>query len=463
MRKPRIGLLGLMIEGYEPIFPGIIQNQNEYAKQIVAELAPYADVTFDALATNRKEIEDTVKSYNQKELDGILMVMFAYSHSGWIINAMQQNKLPLALAILQPDEAMLPTFTEYDFTVNQGIHGAQDNANILHRLGVPFQAFAGSRKSDRFKNFFDTFAKASMAYSCMKTMRVAVVGKMNNMGDVFADDLGLQQKLGCEYSYEYIGSIRSLMDEIKEEDIQARMAYEREVFAIDESMTDEVHGEAVRQYLALKKFMEDGDFEAITIHFETLGIDGRFNRLPFLAASNIMADGYGYAAEGDSMCATLMKLAMYACGDNATFSEMYAMDFASESILMCHAGEGNWKTARKDRKPRLIDKVFNEGGLDNPPTPLFTPEPGPATVISFPYLGNGKYRFVVSYGEVLDKCDLAGCEMPYIFFKPECGFEQCAEEWLRQGGTHHEVVTLGDTRAFWKMLADMLDIEYSEI
>ena len=463
MRKPRIGLLGLMIEGYEPIFPGIIQNQNEYAKQIVAELTPYADVTFDALATNRKEIEDTVKSYNQKELDGILMVMFAYSHSGWIINAMQQNKLPLALAILQPDEAMLPTFTEYDFTVNQGIHGAQDNANILHRLGVPFQAFAGSRKSDRFKNFFDTFAKASMAYSCMKTMRVAVVGKMNNMGDVFADDLGLQQKLGCEYSYEYIGSIRSLMDEIKEEDIQARMAYEREVFAIDESMTDEVHGEAVRQYLALKKFMEDGDFEAITIHFETLGIDGRFNRLPFLAASNIMADGYGYAAEGDSMCATLMKLAMYACGDNATFSEMYAMDFASESILMCHAGEGNWKTARKDRKPRLIDKVFNEGGLDNPPTPLFTPEPGPATVISFPYLGNGKYRFVVSYGEVLDKCDLAGCEMPYIFFKPECGFEQCAEEWLRQGGTHHEVVTLGDTRAFWKMLADMLDIEYSEI
>lgn len=463
MRKPKIGLLGLMIEGYEPIFPGIIQNQNEYAKQIVAELAPYADVTFDALATNRKEIEDTVKSYNQKELDGILMVMFAYSHSGWIINAMQQNKLPLALAILQPDEAMIPTFTEYNFTVNQGIHGAQDNANILHRLNIPFQAFAGSRHSDRFKNFFDTFAKASMAYSCMKTMRVAVIGKMNNMGDVFADDLGLQQKLGCEYSYEYIGSIRSLMDEIKEEDIKARMAYEREVFAIDESMTDEVHGEAIRQYLALKKFMEDGDFEAITIHFETLGIDGRFNRLPFLAASNIMADGYGYAAEGDSMCATLMKLAMYACGDNATFSEMYAMDFASESILMCHAGEGNWKVARKDRKPRLIDKVFNEGGLDNPPTPLFTPEPGPATMISFPYLGNGKYKFVVCYGEVLDKCDLAGCEMPYIFFKPECGFEHCAEQWLKEGGTHHEVVTLGDTRAFWKILAEMLDIEYSEI
>ena len=463
MRRPKIGLLGLMIEGYEPIFPGIIENQNAYARSIVNDLQAYADVTFEGLATNRKEIEETVKKYNHEELDGILMVMFAYSHSGWIINAMQSNHLPLALAVLQPDEAMLPTFTEYDFTINQGIHGAQDNANILHRLGIPFQAFAGSRHSERFQQFFDTFAKAAMAQSCLKHMRVAVIGKMNNMGDVFADDLGLQQKLGCEYSYEYIGSIRNLMDEIKEEDIQARMAYEREVFAIDASMTEEVHAEAVRQYLALKKFMEDGDFEAVTLHFETLGIDGRFNRLPFLAASNIMADGYGYAAEGDSMCATLMKLAMYACDGQATFSEMYAMDFASESILMCHAGEGNWKVARKDRKPRLIDKVFNEGGLDNPPTPLFTPEPGVATMISFPYMGNGKYKFVVSYGKVLDKCDLNGCEMPYIFFQPECGFEHLAEEWLRQGGTHHEVVTLGDTRDFWKMLAEMVDVEYCEI
>ncbi len=463
MRKPRIGLLGMMIEGYEPIFPGIIRNQNEYAKKIVTQLQEYADITFDSIATNRKEIEETVKDYNDRNLDGILMVMFAYSHSGWIINTMQSNRLPLAFAILQPDEAMLPGFTEYDFTINQGIHGAQDNANILHRMNIPFQVFAGSRNSERFKSFFDTFSRAAMAYSCMKTMRVAVIGKMNNMGDVFADDLGLQQKLGCEYSYEYIGSIRSLMDEISEKDIRARMAYEREVFEIDASMTEEVHAEAVRQYLALAKFMQDGDFEAITIHFETLGTDGRFNRLPFLAASNLLADGYGYAAEGDSMCATLMKLAMLACDGNATFSEMYAMDFKTESILMCHAGEGNWKIARRDRKPRLIDKVFNEGGLDNPPTPLFTPEPGAATVISFPYLGNGRYKFVVAYGEILDKCDLNGCEMPYLFFRPEAGFEHCAEEWLRQGGTHHEAVTRGDTRAFWKMLADMLDIAYCEI
>lgn len=463
MKRPRIGLLGLMIEGYEPIFPGIIENQTLYTKKLAEQLDEYAEITFDALATNREEIEKTVKRYNALELDGLLIVMLAYSHSGWIINAMQNNRLPLAIAVLQPDEEMLPSFTEYNFTVNQGIHGAQDNANMLHRLGIPFQTFAGSRNSERFSEFFKSFSMAAKAFTALKKMKVAVIGKMNNMGDVFTDDIGLQKKIGCEYSYEYIGTIYNIMKSVADEAVSERIEFERSLFEIDSSMPEEVHAEAVRQYLALKEFMEKGGYSALTLHFETLGTDGRFNRLPFLAASNLLADGYGYAAEGDSMCATLMKLALLASNGRATFSEMYAMDFKSSSILMCHAGEGNWRVARKDKKPVLLNKVFNEGGLENPPTPLFTPEPGEATILSFADVGNGKYRFVVAAGEILDKCDLNGCEMPYLFFKPRAGFERCAEEWLRLGGTHHEAVTLGDTRGFWKMLAVMLDVEYCEI
>ena len=463
MKKPRIGLLGMMLDGYEPIFPGIIRDRNVYAQTLVKELSAMADITFDALATNRKEIEETVKRYNMQELDGVLMVLFTYSHSGWIMNAMKQNHLPLALAVLQPDEQMKPEFTEYDFTINQGIHGAQDNANMLRRLGIPFQVFAGSRKGPRFAQFFETFAKAAAAHRQLQGMRIAVIGKMNNMCDVFADDIGLQQKLGCEFSYEEIATVRKLMDTVTEEAIFREVEREQEIFVIDETLTETVHKDAVTQYLALREFMKNGNFDAVTIHFETLGADGRFDRLPFLAASNLMADGYGYAAEGDAMCAVLMKLAMLGCDGQVTFSEMYAMDFASDSILMCHAGEGNWRIARKDRKPRLIDKVFNEGGLQNPPTPLFMPEPGEATVVSLAYLGHDQYKFVVSCGKILDKCDMHGCEMPYLFFQPRTGIDRCVEGWLKEGGTHHEAVMLGDNRAYFKMLADMVGIEYVEV
>ena len=36
---------------------------------------------------------------------------------------MQRNTLPLALALVQPDETVGDDFEEWELTVNQGIHG----------------------------------------------------------------------------------------------------------------------------------------------------------------------------------------------------------------------------------------------------------------------------------------------------------------------------------------------------
>ena len=55
------------------------------------------------------------------------------------------------------------------------------------------------------------------------------------------------------------------------------------------------------------------------------------------------------------------------------------MDWELDSVLISHMGEGNWKIARKDRPVRLIDRPLGIGRLDNPPTPVFSAEPGPAT------------------------------------------------------------------------------------
>ena len=38
-------------------------------------------------------------------------------------------------------------------------------------------------------------------------------------------------------------------------------------------------------------------------HFDAIGDDGRFARLPLAAASSLMAKGYGYAGEGDMLTA----------------------------------------------------------------------------------------------------------------------------------------------------------------
>ena len=147
----------------------------------------------------------------------------------------------------------------------------------------------------------------------------------------------------------------------------------------------------------------------------------------------------------------------------ANFSEMYMMDLKRDAILLCHAGEGNWKTCRKDRKPFLMDRVFNEGGLSNPPTPIFAPDAGRASLISIVHLGGERFRFVVSHGMLPEQPKLNKIDMPYIFFQPDSGAATLAERWLEAGGTHHETVVYGDYRARIRLLAKMLGVEYLEL
>jgi len=116
--KPKIGLLGLMTDGYEPIFPGITARQEKYAREIVESMKDTVDIYFPGAAVNRKSIETTVKEFNDKDLDGILIILLTYSQGSWIVRALQENRLPIALAAVQPDQVVSDDWGELELTVN---------------------------------------------------------------------------------------------------------------------------------------------------------------------------------------------------------------------------------------------------------------------------------------------------------------------------------------------------------
>lgn len=460
--KPRIGVLALMLEDYEPIFPGIMESQRRYTQEVLDSLSGAAEFTFPRVAANRETIEALVAQYNAEGLDGILILMLSYSQGQYLVRAMQHNALPLALALVQPDETVGEDFEEWELTVNQGIHGSQDNANCLMRAGIPCAFFAGSRKNGELAAFVSDFAAAAATVQALRRMKIGIIGKLAGMGDVITDDMAVFRRLGPEFVYDSIGTVQRFCAGIPEDAVTARMAEEQTLFDIDPKLPRERHAESVRMYLGLQRYLQENGYAGYTAHFEEFGADGRFTHLPFLAASNLMAEGYGYAAEGDATTAMLTAAMMRLCGQ-ADFSEMYMMDLAREAILLCHAGEGNWAMARTDRKPFLMDRVFNEGGLANPPTPIFTLRPGPAAVMSLVHLGGERFRLVYAPGEVLDECSLKKIDMPYLFFRPASGVRACVTAWLEQGGTHHETIVLGDHTARVRLLCRLLGVEYVQL
>lgn len=462
IQKPRIGVLALMLGAYEPLFPGITQRQTAYVHTVLQALSTQADFVFPHAALERAQIEALTKQYNHEELDGILILLLSYSQGQYLVRAMQENTLPLALALIQPDETADESFGELELTVNQGIHGSQDNANALMRAGIPCAYYAGSRHCEAFSSFVANFGAAAQTVRAMRRMKIGVIGKLSGMGDVVTDDMAFYRKLGPEFIYDSIGTVHRFCEQVTQDEINARIVYEQALFDIDPALPSARHAYAVKLYLGLKKYLQANSYAGYTAHFEEFGADGRFDQLPLLAASSLMADGYGYAAEGDATTAALMAAMRLLCGE-ANFSEMYMMDLKRRAILLCHAGEGNYATCRKDQKPFLLDRVFNEGGLSNPPTPIFTPRPGRASVLSLVHLSGERFRLVVSHGEVLDEHGLANCDMPYLFFRPDSGVEAAVTGWLEKGGTHHETIVLGEQRQKIALFAKLLSLELCEL
>lgn len=462
-KRPRIGLLGLMTDGYEDTFPGIMETQKKYAQSLVKLVEKDIELIFEEIGANRESIERITADYNERRLDGILIVLLAYSQGAWLLKAMQKNRLPLAVAVLQTEDVVLPGFTEYDLTINQGIHGAQDNCNILMRLGIPYQVYAGSRFSEDFQEFIADFARAAKTRSVLQNMRIGTIGRMQGMGDILTDELQLFSKLGVEMCHDDLGLVYDLMQQLTEEEVERVIQSDLEEFQVDGKLNRESHETAVREYLGFKKYLEKYKYDGFTAHFDMFGEDGRFRQLPLYAASKLMGEGYGYAAEGDIICAAMVRAGQELGNRPGGFTEMYMMDEKTGSIIFCHAGEGNYKLAAPGKKPRLIDRFLGEGGLENPPTIMFVPRPGRATLVSMVSVKGEKFRLVVSRGEILDREDMRNCEMPYFFFRPDTGVKHCVEQWLKLGGTHHEVICPGDVSRRWRMLCEMLDVEYVEV
>jgi L-arabinose isomerase len=462
-QPPRIGLLGIMQELYDDMIPGITEHQARYASEVAARLGSVAEVVFTRPARNRDDVEALTRELVTNRVDGIMIVMLTYGPAMRTVRALMETPVPLLLANIQPERAVTPEWGMDELTYNQGIHGAQDQANALVRIGAPFSVITGDWRSDEFGSAFADWARAARTLSALKRMKVALLGyPMNGMGDIRYDAPALLRRLGPTVVNEDLGPLIARVENVSEAEISSVLARHEEVFEVASDLPRQRHEYAVRLECAIRGMIADGGYAGFSFHFDSIGGDGRFRQLPLLAASDLMADGYGYAAEGDTNTASLMCAAQTLIGD-AHFSEMYAMDWDLDSVLISHMGEGNWKVARRDRPVRLIDRPLGIGRLDNPPTPVFSAQPGPATTAALVPLDGEYYRLVVGQGEVLDTPELPKVEMHYFHFRPARGMEPFMDEWLRLGVPHHFVLNLGEHSRRWRRLAELLDLEYEEI
>ena len=462
-RKPRIGILGIMQDLYDDMIPGIAERQEGYAAELAAHLADVAEFIPSKAIKYREDATRAMREFENADLDGVMVVMLTYGPAMRVARLLAESRLPVLLANIQPEPNVTPAWDMADMTYNQGVHGAQDTANAMVRAGKRFAVLTDDWKSEQFQADVGRFARAAAAITGWKSLKTAIFGyAMNDMGDIRVDESALIRSLGPEILAVAPGDMYRGMQVVTDSQVSDVIAFEDGHFEIDSRLSKTEREDHARMQVAIEQILVDRGFGAYTAHFDAIGDDGRFSRLPLAAASSLMAKGYGYAAEGDVLTACLVAAGHTLIGD-AHFTEMYAMDFPSDSILQSHMGEGNWKVARTDRPVRLIKRPLGIGRLDDPPTFLFQLQPGPATLATLVSLEGERFRMVVAEGENLDSQELPALEMPYGQFRPASGVRACLNGWLAAGGPHHEVMNLGHHAADWKVFCHLSGIEFVQV
>lgn len=130
---------------------------------------------------------------------------------------------------------------------------------------------------------------------------------MRNVGVTEGDKVEAQIQFGWTVDYFGIGDLVQYVNAVTEQEIDDLIAQYKDLYEFDYGTNSKEAWEAsvrvqASYEIAIKRFLDEGGYSAFTTNFEDLH---GMKQLPGLAVQRLMAQGYGFAGEGDWKTAAL--------------------------------------------------------------------------------------------------------------------------------------------------------------
>jgi L-arabinose isomerase len=217
--------------------------------------------------------------------------------------------------------------------------------------------------------------------------------------------------------------------------------------------------DAAKIELGLRSFLDEGGFKAFTDTFENLG---KLKQLPGIAVQRLMADGYGFGAEGDWKTAALlraMKVMAVGLEEGTSFMEDYTYHFTPQKSYVLGSHMLEICPSIADAKPTCEVHPLGIGGKEDPVRLVFNAPKGDALNASLIDMGN-RFRLIVNEVEaVAPEADLPNLPVARVLWDAKPNLEVAATSWILAGGAHHTVYTQALTTEFLEDFGDIAGIE----
>ncbi len=462
--QPKIGLLALLFDLYLINGDKLLQSCHIFAEQLAESVRKDAEVIFPGVCINRAGIDSAVLRFESAEVDMILIIHLTYTPSMYVLPALLKTNIPILLFHTQKLKAMTDAIVPWDLEENHGVHGMQDLASVLRRAGKTYFIQAGHWEDAETRKELKEWFEAARIRHLLGKSQIGIIGHpMENMGDFGLDETSFEAQLGVHVRHLSMKAIADAAQSAPEDEIRSQMDFDKAHFQAEDMLTDAQHEAAARLEWAIRKTMNQENLLGFASHFLSIINEAVLDTLPFMAASNLLSEGYSFAGEGDITSALAVSIMQQSAGE-ANFTEIFSVDYEGNSIFMSHMGEGNWKMSHQDFPIKMRSDPFDVGTLKvNPVSLVFTLRPGAATLLNLTTGPQGRIQWIVTEGEVIDSVPFPNLTQVHNRFKFPIPVKEFISRYSLLGGSHHLALAYGSWKRMLSKLAQLLNIQYYEI
>ncbi|MGW6772675.1 arabinose isomerase [Streptomyces sp. NPDC055037] len=463
-RTPRIGLVAGGLGAYWPQFPDLLPQLQRSADRVTVRMREFdAEVIDVGLISDAQEGAEAAEKLRAADCDLIVGFLTTYMTATMLVPIAQRSGAPVLLINLQPGPAMdHAAFDTGQWLAYCGACPLPEMANAFERVGVPFRSVSGHLEDERAWQRIGRWIRAAGVRSVLRNGRHGLMGHLYpGMYDVSTDLTMVPGRLGGHVEVIEFDDLRVRVEQVKDDDLTAKLAETREVFALADSVVEEDLRWAARVAVGLDRLVEDFDLDSLAYYHRGLDaeVHERLGAGMILGSSLLTARGIPACGEYELRTSLAMLIADR-LGAGGSFTELQALDFTAGVVEMGHDGPGH--LAISARKPLLRGLGVYHGKRGWGVSVEFDVRHGPVTLVGLGQTRDGRYRLVAAEGEVVPGPHLEiGNTTSRVDFGCDPG--EWTDAWSASGVGHHWALATGALLPELRALSGLTGLELVEV
>jgi L-arabinose isomerase len=467
-KKPKIGLVFFAARWFEEVVLGggesaekFTQFLNEDTSKIKSLLSLENDVTDFPVVTSMEKAWNVSEGLLSGNFDAVIFCSVVWTEDEYLLAFKDVMKIkPCIIWGMTPYKNSPARSGIMDLFRNSGIVGTVQGLNVVVKMGVkPFYVFGGYFDEEPVKKI-NKLTSAAKVFKDLKKVKLGLLPYRNfQMITTYVDEFRLYSQIGPVVEYISCLQLKKASDSILEKEVDDFTAEINKKFKIDSRVSQENLRRSARVSLGFEKIIIDNNLDGIALSDLISELHEVVGLRPCLYTEKIAKSAVVVGNEGDLGGTTAMYMLRKLTNNPVMFTEIFNLDYESNSVGAGHAGPSNYLLAQSDDRVtitpdlELMDATSDISGV----WMEFIGKPGKVTILNF-ICTLDNFQMTILSGESL------GGEprfdgYPHYQIKLEPNLKTFLNSNSVNGTSHHWAVVNGDVKEELSYLADMLEVK----